>query len=98
MRLIDAEALKKTFCENCMLNTEIAVCSEKGAKNCAVQKMIDYAPTIEAEAVRHEKWEPYIGPFSAPVFRCSACGSQTAHFNRHPYCFGCGAKMDGDLR
>jgi hypothetical protein len=87
MRMIDADRLR----------AEIA--KEPYSDGMAAAfRLIEASPTIDAKPVRHEKWEPYIGPFSAPVFRCSACGSQTAHFNRHPYCFGCGAKMDGDLR
>lgn len=96
MRLIDADALKKTFCENCMCNTEISVCSENSVRNCAVQNIINGAPKIDARPVLHGKWEN--SPTGNPNFKyCSECGTCIKIGKRLKffYCLNCGAKMDG---
>lgn len=65
-------------------------------------KRID-APTIDAEPVKHGKWEEiseYNG-WGDTHYRCSACGEEwnlesgTPAENNMNFCSNCGAKMDG---
>ena len=51
---------------------------------------IDNAPTIDAEPVRHGKWEKYLS--EGLRWKCNLCGSRfTAPYT---YCPQCGAKME----
>lgn len=54
---------------------------------------IDATPTIEAEPVRHGRWEDKPHKMMDECPCCSECGS----FNpiKYRYCPNCGAKMDG---
>ena len=56
-------------------------------------------PTIEAEPVRHGKWDTFFSD-SYKVHEigveCSCCGYRTQE--RTTYCPNCGAKMDGERR
>ena len=61
----------------------------------AIKEMIDDAPTVDAEPVRHGHW---INDFSSPL-KCSSCGivSKANEFTLRTdfkYCPYCGAKMD----
>ena len=80
--LIDRDALMKKICGNeCG-----SVCDEE-CEN-ALCNFYDYimdAPTIEAEPVKHGRWE--FGGF------CSECGISNEEL-RTDYCPNCGAKMD----
>lgn len=54
---------------------------------------IDDAPTIEAEPVRHGKWER---PTKSKIARyCSLCGTRHVSGSANNFCPKCGAKMDG---
>ena len=59
---------------------------------------IPNAPTIEAEPVRHGKWEYecyktiWYGAGDPPEYKCSVCDDLA--YNTHDYCPNCGAKMD----
>ena len=61
------------------------------------QALVNAAPTIEAEPVRHGKWKHVAGMNS----KCSECGRYfpVKEFDSRPfdinYCPNCGAKMDG---
>ena len=87
-RLIDADALKTVFDEWFVNKTDHRTMGE----------IIDDAPTIEAEHVRHGRWvrcyEDWRKQFEGD--ECSACGFQ--HYgtaiNHYHYCPNCGAKMD----
>lgn len=63
--------------------------------------VINRAPTVDAEPVRHGGWiERPTGAYGAWQTWCSACGKHSGiggiKSNRHkPYCPNCGAKMDG---
>lgn len=69
-----------------------------------VCEMLEDAPTVESEPVRHGKW--FIG--TVPYFVCSECKNRTplrwderrgyVLDYRSPYCPNCGAKMDGAER
>ena len=63
-----------------------------------VEEWLDEQPTIDAEPVRHAKWEykcyPTIwyGPGEPPEWVCSEC--QDIAYNTYDYCPNCGARMD----
>jgi len=94
MRLVDADALKSKM-------TVDALGGHKRIWACGV---IDDAPTIDAQPVKHGKWIP-MDEYHA---KCSVCGwwqktngkCCTGHANIHKavykYCTACGSKMDGD--
>lgn len=86
MRLIDADAMRQNWLENGQ--------NEYVYDTNAVLDSIDAQPTIEAEPVRHGRWER--GDNFKP--KCSVCGE--FHLYAWPdhkkckYCPNCGAKMD----
>lgn len=58
--------------------------------------LINQAPTIEAEPVRHGSWSETYDPgdgFMAKKYYCSACGDWNT-YGKSPYCPACGAKME----
>lgn len=57
--------------------------------------LIEEAPTIEAEPMRHGHWIPRSNGYFDFV-QCSACGRNTAYSVPFLFCPECGAKMDGD--
>ena len=91
VRLIDANALKKAFCEWCdssdSANSDI-VCG----KSCATLDLFDSMPTIEAEPVRHGRWIKLPESWQAD-YECSECGTGIGKI-KPPYCALCGARMD----
>lgn len=101
MRLIDADALKRYIdCGHLRPPDEICL------SELAVVQMVDRMPTIEAEPVRHGRWEKCWQEKSKHYFQCSNC--QTAYMDgvsgaiapeygsrAWMYCPHCGAKMDG---
>ena len=83
MRLIDADELKKE-----LKDMDIVLANHN------VEDWIDEQPTIDAEPVRHGKWERI--PYSfVGGYRCSCCGAKSLDDN-FDYCGHCGAKMDGE--
>ncbi len=61
-----------------------------------VLALIEDAPSVDAEPVRHGEWTPEITDLGTMVFRCSAC--QRLSDVHWAYCPRCGAKMDGERR
>ncbi len=62
--------------------------------NDALDSVYQYAPTVDAEPVRHGHWIDEIG-----MFLCSECGDAWGTDNEEMvrsfnYCPNCGAKMD----
>lgn len=90
MRLIDADALLETI-----RNSDYYDDSQ-----------IEDAPTVDAELVRHGKWiertkvYPALFTDSTYIYECSNCGCMDTHGANVevPYCWHCGAKMDGEKR
>jgi hypothetical protein len=92
-RLIDADAFIR-YIDRGRLRSQHELCfSERD-----VVKMIDKQPTIEAEPVKHGRWDgrwvKVADLCGIDVLKCSVCGKE------HPrlptaYCPDCGAKMDG---
>jgi hypothetical protein len=90
MRLIDADALKASIEEKDRYNLG-------GTNRIVVCGMLDDAPTIEAEPVKHGRWsEQKIRSTSRGIdeigYYCSECGYFEGYIAK--YCAGCGAKMD----
>lgn len=98
MRLIDADTLKKEMCKStCNVPlTRMEVCG----KVCREQRIIDNAPTVEAEPVRHGHWIEKDWVDGDTYYDCSACGHSwvtiegTPQDNEMNYCPYCGAHMD----
>lgn len=98
MRLIDADALTDSFREymNENYNKEKCISAEdcENCNGCLWKKVVDKAPTIEAEPVKHGEWvaDPPLEPW-----HCSVCGFRAGDsmFGLSKYCPNCGAEMDG---
>ncbi len=102
MRLIDADALLSGF--------DVRKVTEYDESGCGVDykavpvDVIENAPTIDAEPVRHGRWiDMQDGDATEGMWRCSVCGSDGYFDILTPeeagcyYCHNCGAKMDGDV-
>lgn len=101
MRLIDADALRKAYCEDCDHEAQ-EMC--KSGHICATLMRLNEAPTIEAEPVKHGRWlktqEP-LGWRDVDCVECSVCHDswivdedfEFADFGDWDYCPSCGAKM-----
>ena len=65
---------------------------ENITENPMILTAIDYAPSADAEIVRHGYWDDSLDGI---VPYCSVCGRTHRCINRTPpYCPNCGAKMD----
>lgn len=72
-----------------------AACDAMRARN-AVNHMLNDAPAVDAEPVRHGRWEVGKSDFGwAEDIDCSECGSMYSFFKKPNYCPNCGARMDG---
>ena len=86
MRLIDADAI---FYSDTIIY----------GKQLVEKATIDRLPTIEAEIVKHGRWEDKpTGAYGRWQSWCSVCGKHSGiggiESNRHkPYCPNCGARM-----
>lgn len=81
-RLVDADELKTAFPCGESVRTE------------SVRATIDHMATVDAESVRHGRWEgkPIAG---YSTVRCSECGDVfMENSGKWNYCPNCGAKMD----
>lgn len=88
MRLIDADALE--WFRVTLSNGETCILIRKSH--------INELPMVDAEPVRHGRWENYP---SHSYRRCSICKMEweKPRFNtRSNYCPNCGAKMDGERK
>ena len=103
MRLIDADALNEELSSLGMTITGLR--AGKGVLNefmmeyrKSVLQIVEDAPTIEAEPVRHGKWiekRQMIAWCDDDVdvyYTCSACEADSPC--EYPFCPNCGAKMD----
>lgn len=62
-----------------------------------IHRLIDMTRTVDAEPVRHGRWEKVRG--HQMVRRCSECGDimpRDRAFTHYIYCGHCGARMDKD--
>lgn len=91
-RLIDADALN--------LEYEVDMADDWKTAH-EIANVVKYAPTIDAEPVRHGKWNRYYRMHSGDTFVCNRCGScfvvlQGA--DKMNYCPSCGARMDAERK
>ena len=102
MRLIDADIAEKIMSER---YTELA--KEYGHYDHYTTgygdalSVIEEAPTIEAEPVRHGRWE-FLGPNrligDCMCGTCSVCKVRCKYIVNKNICPNCGAKMDGNWK
>lgn len=97
-RLIDANALIPMM-KYATTDSEIGVFPIKIGFN-AIIEVINNAPTIDAEPVRHGKWikadsQQYFRKHY-PLFTCSVCGYRKDSQKKWNYCPNCGADMRGE--
>ena len=105
MRLIDADALLEKVQYRLHFDDVISKTIDKCVE--ITRRLINDAPTIEAEPVRHGRWERYcddkfmgygadgkIKYRKVYTYECDNCRHGTAV--KTNYCPNCGAKMDGD--
>ena len=98
MRLIDADEVKKLF------NPDACISTDTYADKVCVRELIDAIPTIEAEPIRHGKWDDKMVAFYRVCSECGAVIRQNTNeiflhscmvkVGRLNYCPNCGAKMD----
>lgn len=99
-RLIDADALKESIDEHVYLVNHGFNETEYGCTQYGIHQIIDEAPTIDAEPVRHGKFigTEYDGYADGnPVYyewKCSECGCIFEEEPTYRYCPNCGARMD----
>lgn len=80
-RSIDATRIEQYILNNCSDNEEIN----------AIYAEIINAPTVDAEPVRHGRWEVVDGA-EPRRYGCSVC--KKLSWTEDNYCSYCGAKMD----
>lgn len=85
MRLIDADELIKRLEKDPLFPL---------IEQYNISGVIEKAPTIEAEPVKHGRWECESDLETYTIWRCSECGIGFEHTS--PYCRYCGAKMGGE--
>ena len=109
MRQIDADALKATI-SKLEFNAPNERYKQGGecVLNFYMPKIIDGAPTIEAESVRHGKWldcdykkleHGFIETYPNAGKCCSNCrtGFKKEIVEGYIFCPNCGARMDGGI-
>lgn len=94
MRLIDADALFRTINK---IKCPQGACMQDGLAD-ACQAVMD-APTIEAEPVRHGRWDYGKKHADFVEATCTACNGILlvkwySKLSEYRYCPNCGAKMD----
>ena len=91
MRLIDAEPLHKALIDHIKRVEELGFSTTEAR---VLLFNVDNAPTIEAEPVKHGKWEKKgISIKGIEKEFCSECKTWSYGRNK-AYCPNCGAKMD----
>ena len=97
-RLIDAELLTEHLFANIEYDKTVDDGIEKTDKeafafkcgwNDALKSVMENAPTVDAEPVRHGRW--IYTPTEPLGYVCSECGKSSCSFT---YCPNCGANMD----
>ena len=101
MRLIDADALEKRFKLRInWLKKDVHNQYSLGLYHgCETDvKLIDEMSTIEAEPVKHGRWETNSDRPDSLICSICKCGFDMWKHDPHNYCPNCGAKMDGDRK
>ena len=91
MRLIDADALIESIKHGLWDWETINGIESRTVLEQTIQD-IRNEPTIDAEPVRHGKWNIFHNDNIPFAFKCSACGQLTIEATK--WCPNCGAKMD----
>lgn len=93
MRLIDADALKKTLEDMCSASNNI---KQRRAEDIMLHnifpQIIDDEPTVDAQPVKHGRWERRM----TKIYACSECTNEVTDRQRKNYSFCpyCGSKQD----
>ena len=95
MRLIDAENLAEVLNRYLaqLRNSGISVGLRMGINTCLT--FINNANTIEAEPVKHGRWETNSDRPDSLICSICKCGFDMWKHDQHNYCPNCGAKMYG---
>ena len=98
MRLIDAENLAEVLNRYLaqLRNSGISVGLRMGINTCLT--FINNANTIEAEPVKHRRWETNSDRPDSLICSICKCGFDMWKHDPHNYCPNCGAKMYGDRK
>ena len=98
MRLIDAENLAEVLNRYLaqLRNSGISVGLRMGINTCLT--FINNANTIEAEPVKHGRWETNSDRPDSLICSICKCGFDMWKHDQHNYCPNCGAKMYGDRK
>ena len=101
MRLIDADALVKELSDKYIVPVDEATRGVAAFMGMQTRQVINNAPTVEAEPIKHGKDISYTVTNEYCEFKCSICGATLgeaaygtmdgAKFN---YCPNCGARLD----
>lgn len=102
MRLIDAEKLQRVFNEvstSIMREPKMTKDIEHIVRACIMTtEIINDAPTIEAEPVKHGRWIKKLTYVYCSCCQISWTKSFTESLRRtYKYCPNCGARMDGGV-
>ena len=93
MRLIDADEILKAIDGRCGCDAKDLWAKGFDDACNEIYEIVEDAPTIEAEPVRHAHW--YAPVSYDPPEWCSYCNERTRWAYDDGYCPNCGAKMDG---
>ena len=96
MRLIDAENLAEVLNRYLaqLRNSGISVGLRMGINTCLT--FLNNANTIEAEPVRHGRWETNSDRPDSLICSICKCGFDMWKHDPHNYCPNCGADMRGE--
>ena len=96
MRLIDAEKLAEVLNRYLaqLRNSGISVGLRMGINTCLT--FINNANTIEAEPVKHGRWETNSDRPDSLICSICKCGFDMWKHDPHNYCPNCGADMRGE--
>ena len=92
MRLIDADALLESEIERYGCVPAVCTTTINGEY---LDDVLDRQPTIDAEPVRHGKWQPMNerNEIYGDVYMCDNCGHGFVICENFHCCPNCGAKM-----
>ena len=96
MRLIDAEKIAEVLNRYLaqLRNSGISVGLRMGINTCLT--FLNNANTIEAEPVRHGRWETNSDRPDSLICSICKCGFDMWKHDPHNYCPNCGADMRGE--
>ena len=93
MRIIDADAVIERLNKVCLTDDYLFMALKQGIDHAIA--VINEAPTIDAEPVKHGRWLPQI-VLGTKAWDCSECKTLgSPHWKRCPICE---AKMDGERK